>query len=137
MARKLWMWEMTPDSAPEGTVMVSGEAITPDEVEDRLKDMLDRPTGLTVDLVIVYPVLGHPPMCPDVGFIELVSCVAISFPTDPILDLIMVVFIPVFTSRSPIHRYQRTPRGGRRTTPLVRRRRQKRIGRRRGSGRGC
>jgi hypothetical protein len=31
MARKLRMWEMTPDSALEGTVMVSGEAITPGE----------------------------------------------------------------------------------------------------------
>jgi hypothetical protein len=46
------MWEMTPDSTSEGTVMVSGEAITPGEVEDHLKDMLDRPTGLTVNLVM-------------------------------------------------------------------------------------
>jgi hypothetical protein len=45
MVHKLQMWEMTPDSVPEGTVMVSGEAITPGEVEDRLKDTLDRPTG--------------------------------------------------------------------------------------------
>jgi hypothetical protein len=35
------MWEMMPDSAPEGTVMVLGEAITPDEVENCLKDTLD------------------------------------------------------------------------------------------------
>jgi hypothetical protein len=40
MACKLWMWEMTPNSVPEGMVMISGEAITPDEVEDHLKDML-------------------------------------------------------------------------------------------------
>jgi hypothetical protein len=53
--------------------MVSGEAITLDEVEDRLKDTLDRKTGQTVDLVIVYLVPGHPPMRPDMGFIELVS----------------------------------------------------------------
>jgi hypothetical protein len=52
LARTLQMWEMTPDSMPEGTVMVSGEAISPGEVEDHLKDMLDRPTGLTVNLVM-------------------------------------------------------------------------------------
>jgi hypothetical protein len=45
MVRKLWMWEMTLDSAAEGTVMVSREAITPDEVEDCLKDTLDHPMG--------------------------------------------------------------------------------------------
>jgi hypothetical protein len=76
MARKLQMWEMTPDSGLEGTMIVSGEAITPDEVEDHLKDMLDRSMGQTTNLVIVYPVPGHPPMPPDAGFIEQVSCVA-------------------------------------------------------------
>jgi hypothetical protein len=40
MARKLRMWEMMPDSAPEGTVMVLREAITPGEVENCLKDTL-------------------------------------------------------------------------------------------------
>jgi hypothetical protein len=54
------MWEMTLDLAAEGTVMVFGEAIAPDEVEDRLKDTLDRPMGQTADLVIVYLVPGHP-----------------------------------------------------------------------------
>jgi hypothetical protein len=60
MSRKLWMWEMTPDSAPEGIVMIFEEAITPGEVEDRLKDMLDRLMSPTADLVIVYLVSGHP-----------------------------------------------------------------------------
>jgi hypothetical protein len=41
MARKLRMWEMMPDSAPEGMVMVSAEVITPGEVENYLKDTLD------------------------------------------------------------------------------------------------
>jgi hypothetical protein len=34
-----------PDSVLEGTVMVFGEAITPGEVEDRLKDTLDCSMG--------------------------------------------------------------------------------------------
>jgi hypothetical protein len=51
---------MTPNSASEGTVMVFGEVITPDKVEDYLKDTLDRPTGQTADLIIVYLVSSHP-----------------------------------------------------------------------------
>jgi hypothetical protein len=54
MARRLRMWEMTPDLASEGTVTVFREVITPREVEDRLKDMLDRSMGQTADLVIVH-----------------------------------------------------------------------------------
>jgi hypothetical protein len=99
------MWEMTPDSALEGTVMFSREAITPGEVEDRLKDMLDRPMGQTTDLVIVYLDPGHSLMHPDAGFIELVSRVAVSFPADSILDLIIVVHSLIFTSEPPIHRW--------------------------------
>jgi hypothetical protein len=137
MVMRLRMWKMTPDSALEGTVMVSREAITPGEVEDHLKDMLDRPTGQMMDLVIMYLIPSHPPMRPDAGFIELVSRVVVSFPGDPILDLILVVRSLVFTSEPSICCCQRMSRGGRRTAPRVRRRRQKRIGRRRGSRRGC
>jgi hypothetical protein len=111
MEHKLWMWEMTPDSVLEGTVMVSEEAITPDEVEDRLKDTMDCPTGQAVDLVIVYLVLGHPPMRPDVGFIKLVSHVAITFHAYSFLDLIMVVRSSIFTSKPSICCYQRTVGG--------------------------
>jgi hypothetical protein len=52
---------MTLDSAPEGTVMIFEEAITPSEVEDCLKDTLEHPAGSTADLVLVYLFLGHPP----------------------------------------------------------------------------
>jgi hypothetical protein len=40
--------------------------------------------------------------CPDAGSIELVCCVAICFPIDPILDLTIVAHSPVsmFESRS-------------------------------------
>jgi hypothetical protein len=111
MARKLWMWEMTPGSTPEGTVMISEEVITLDEVEDRLKDTLDRLTGPTADLVIVYPVSGHPPMRLDAGFIELVSYITVCFPADPILDLTMLVCSLVLTSESLIRCYRRMSRG--------------------------
>jgi hypothetical protein len=83
------MWEMTPDSVPEGMVMVYGEAITPSE---------------TVDFVIVYLVPGHPSMHSDVGFIELVSRVIITFPANSALDLIMVIHSLIFTSEPPICR---------------------------------
>jgi hypothetical protein len=88
MACKLWMWEMMLDSVPEGTVTVSREGITPGEVEDHLKDTLDLLLGQVVDLIIAYPILGHPLMHPDVGFIELVNRVTFPFPTDSTLDLI-------------------------------------------------
>lgn len=69
MARQLWIWEMTPDSSPEGTVMVTDGAINLGEVEDRLEGAMDSLS----DLVIVYPVLSHPPMRLDAGFVALVS----------------------------------------------------------------
>jgi hypothetical protein len=72
--------------------MVFGEAITPGEVEDRLKD-------------------------------TLVSYIAITFPADSPLDLIIAVRSPIFTFEPLIRRCQRTPRGERRTTPWVRRQR--------------
>jgi hypothetical protein len=136
MACKLRMWEMTPDSASEGTVMIFGESITPDEVEDCLDDTLDRPTGQTTNLIIVYLVPGHPPMCSDVGFIELVRHVIVSFPANPILDLTMVFCSPMFTFESSIRHYQRTSRGGQGTMPRLRRRRQERTRRWRGGERG-
>jgi hypothetical protein len=114
------MWEMMPNSVPERMVMVSGEAITPGQVEDRLKDTMDRLTSPTMDLVIVYPVSGHPPMRLDAGFVELVSYITVSFPADPISDEIMVVCSPVFMSGSLIRCYQRTPKGGQRTALRVR-----------------
>jgi hypothetical protein len=132
MACKLRMWEMTPDSASEGTVMIFGESITPDEVEDCLDDTLDRPTGQTTNLIIVYLVPGHPPMHLYAGFIELVSCIIVSFPTDPIPDLIVVVCNPVFTSGSLIRCYRRM-----KNRVVGEAAKAKRTRRQRGSGRGC
>ena len=69
MARQLWIWEMTPDSSPEGTVMVTDGTISPGEVEDCLEGAMDSSS----DLVIVYLVLSHPPIRLDAGFVAQVS----------------------------------------------------------------
>jgi hypothetical protein len=100
MVRKLRMWEMTSDSVPEGTMMVSEEAMTPNEVQDHLKDTMDHSTGQAMYLVIAYLVLGHPPMHPNMGFIELVSGVTTTLPADSTLDLIMVVHNPIYVQAS-------------------------------------
>jgi hypothetical protein len=44
-------------------------------------------------------------MHPDMGFIELVSHVTITFPIDSTMGLIMVVHNSIFTSKPPICRY--------------------------------
>ena len=69
MARTLLMWKMTSDSAPEGTVMVTGEALSISEMAQCTKEVMECP----VDLAPLYLVLGHPVMWSDVGFIKLVS----------------------------------------------------------------
>ena len=73
MARALPMYKMTPDSAPEGMVMVAGEALSIGEMAQCIKEAMECPVDPSVDLAPVYPVLGHLAMWPDTGFIELVS----------------------------------------------------------------
>ena len=73
MERALPMWKMTSDSMPEGMVMVAGEALSIGKMPQCLKEAMECPTGPSVDLAPVYPVLRHPTVLPDVGFIELVS----------------------------------------------------------------
>ena len=79
MAHSLPMWKMTPDSEPEGTVMVTGEALSIGEMAQRIKEAMECPTDPSVDLAPVYPVSGHPTMRPDAGFVELVSLLRVSF----------------------------------------------------------
>ena len=79
MARALPMYKMTSDSTPEETAMVTDMALNIDEMAQRIKDAMECPTDSSVDLVLVYPVLGHPAMRPDVGFVELVSLLRVSF----------------------------------------------------------
>ena len=73
MVCTLPMYKMTPDSALEGTVMVTGEALSIGEMAQRLKEAMEFPTDPSVDLALVYLILGHPAMWPIAGFVELVT----------------------------------------------------------------
>ena len=79
MACALLMYEMTSDSAPVGTVMVAGEALSIGEMAQCLKEVMECPVDPSVDLTLMYPVMGHPTMRPDVGFVELVSLLGVYF----------------------------------------------------------
>ena len=73
MARALQMYKMASNSTPEGTVMVTGEALSVGEMAQHLKEAMEFPTNPSVDLAPVYPVPGHPAMRPNAGFVKLVS----------------------------------------------------------------
>ena len=60
MARSLPMYKMMPDFAPEGTVMVVDEALSVGEMAQCIKEAMECPMDLLVDLALVYPVPGHP-----------------------------------------------------------------------------
>ena len=79
MVRSLPMYKMMPDSMPQGTVMVAGEALSIGEMAQRIKEAMECPTDPSVDLILVYPVPGHPMMRQNTGFVELVSLLRVSF----------------------------------------------------------
>ena len=64
---------MVPKASFEGT-MLTDEALPPSEVAQRIKEAME-PTKDSVGAVLdfVYPVLGHPPMRPEPGFVNFVS----------------------------------------------------------------
>jgi len=73
MARALPLHQMVPGASFEGTVLVD-EALPPSEVAQRIKEAMESlkdTTGAALDHV--YPVPGHPPMRPELGFFEFVS----------------------------------------------------------------
>ena len=51
MVCALPMYKITPDSTPEGTVMVTGEALSIGEMAQRLKEVMEFPMDPSVDLV--------------------------------------------------------------------------------------
>ena len=79
ISRALPMYKITSDSVPKGTVMVTDEALSVGETAQCIKEAMECPADPSVDLALVYPVLGHPAMWPDVGFVELVSLLRVSF----------------------------------------------------------
>ena len=73
MARVLPLHQMVPRVSFEGTVLVN-EALPPSEVAQRIKEVMEPlkdNTGVVLDFM--YPVLGHPPMRLEPGFIDFVS----------------------------------------------------------------
>ena len=83
MVHALSMYKMTLDSTPEGMVMVAGEALSVDKMAQYIKEAMECPLDPSVDLAPVYPVPGHPVMWPDMGFVELVSLLRVSFLGQP------------------------------------------------------
>ena len=79
MARALPMYKMTPDSTPKGTMMVVDETLSFGKTTQCIKEAMECPANPSVDLALVYPVPGHPAMRPNVGFVELVSLLRVSF----------------------------------------------------------
>ena len=73
MARVLPLHQMAPGASFEGTVLVD-EALPPSEVAQRIKEAME-PSKDTAGVVLdfVFPVLGHPSMRPEPGFIDFVS----------------------------------------------------------------
>ena len=59
---------MVPGASFEGTVLVD-EALPPSEVAQRIKEAME-PLKDSTDIILdhVYPVPGHPPMQPELGF---------------------------------------------------------------------
>ena len=54
MVCALLMYKMMPDSMPEGTVMVTGEALSIGKMAQCLKEAMECPTDPSVDLALVY-----------------------------------------------------------------------------------
>jgi hypothetical protein len=54
-------------------VMVADGALSIREVAQRIKEAMESSSGASVDLMLVYLILGHPAMRLNASFVELVS----------------------------------------------------------------
>ena len=73
MAHMLPLHQMVSKASFEGTVLVD-EELPPSEVAQRIKEAMEPSkdnAGVVLDFV--YPVLGHPLMWPESGFIDFIS----------------------------------------------------------------
>ena len=73
MRRALPLHMMVPGASLDGTVFAEG-ALSPSEVAQRIKEAMEPlwdDAGAILDFV--YPVPGHPPMWPELGYIVFVS----------------------------------------------------------------
>ena len=73
LARVLPLHQMVPGASFEGTVLVD-EALPPSNVAQRIKEAME-PSKDTAGVILdfVFPVSGHPPMRPELGFIDFIS----------------------------------------------------------------
>ena len=73
MRRALPLYTMAPGVLLEGTALTEG-ALSPSEVAQCIKEAMEPPrdnVGAILDFV--YPVLGHPSMRPELGYVVFVS----------------------------------------------------------------
>ena len=73
MACALPLHQMVPGVSFDGTVLVD-EALPPSEVAQRIKEAME-PSKDTAGVILdfVFPMPGHPPMRPKLGFMDFVS----------------------------------------------------------------
>jgi hypothetical protein len=79
MARTFSLYEMMPDTLLEGTVLARGPYHNND-IEQRIREAMD-----VLDDTFKFSISGHPAMCPNVGFFDLVSLFPVSFPGRPFI----------------------------------------------------
>ena len=73
MSRALPLYLMAPKASLDGTALVD-EVLPYSKVAQRIKEAMEpSKDNASVVLDFVYPVPGHPPMWPKLGFIDFVS----------------------------------------------------------------
>ena len=73
MSRALPLYLMVPGASLDGMALAD-EALSPSEVAQRIKETMEPSkddAGIILDFV--YPVLGHPPMWLELGYINFIS----------------------------------------------------------------
>jgi hypothetical protein len=76
MARALPLYQMVPEASFKGTVLVD-EALPYSKVAQLIKEAMEPmkdSAGAVLDFV--YPVLGHPLMRPELGFVDFINFLA-------------------------------------------------------------
>ena len=73
MKRVLPLHTMAPEGSLDGMALVKG-ALSPSKVAQRIKEVMEPPwDNIGAVLEFVYPVPGHTPMQPKLGYIIFVS----------------------------------------------------------------
>ena len=73
MTRMLPLYAMAPEASFDGTALVEG-TLPNSKITQCIKEVMEPrwdDTGVAFDFI--YPVLGHPPMWPELGYVVFVS----------------------------------------------------------------